>query len=158
MKMIPCELLDQWQAGLADGSIVPYLGPGVLADVRSTNDGRPIPATGEQLILAMNNGQPMAPKLMYEFPRAAMNIELKRGRSAVTRFLDATYASRQWTRAALHDWLAEIAPPYVLDINRDTQLQDGYAHMPHLLVLGCARIGGTDWRFKLYAHDGDSYA
>ncbi|MBK9018792.1 MAG: SIR2 family protein [Sulfuritalea sp.] len=156
--MIPSELLDEWQAGLADGSIVPYLGPGVLADVRSTADGRPIPATGEQLILAMNNGQPMAPKLMYEFPRAAMNIELKRGRSAVTRFLDATYASRQWTRAALHDWLAEIAPPYVIDINRDTQLQDGYAHLPHLLVLGCARIGGTDWRFKLYAHDGDSYA
>jgi hypothetical protein len=117
-----------------------------------------MPATGEQLILAMNNGQPMAPKLMYEFPRAAMNIELKRGRSAVTRFLDATYASRQWTRAALHDWLAEIAPPYVIDINRDTQLQDSFAHMPHLLVLGCARIGGTDWRFKLYAHDGDSYA
>lgn len=156
--MISSELLDQWQAGLADGSIVPYLGPGVLADVRSTADGRPIPATGEQLILAMNNGQPMAPKLMYEFPRAAMNIELKRGRSAVTRFLDATYASRQWTRAALHDWLGEIAPPYVIDTNRDTQLQDSYAHMPHLLVLGCARIGGTDWRFKLYAHDGDSYA
>ena len=156
--MIPSELLDQWQAGLADASIVPYLGPGVLADVRSTADGRPIPATGEQLILAMNSGKPMAPKLMYEFPRAAMNVELKRGRSAVTRFLDATYASRQWTRAALHEWLAEIAPPYVIDINRDTQLQDSYAHMPHLLVLGCARIGGTDWRFKLYAHDGDSYA
>ena len=156
--MISSELLDEWQAGLTDGSIVPYLGPGVLADVRSTADNRPMPATGEQLILAMNNGQPMAPKLMYEFPRAAMNIELKRGRSAVTRFLDATYGSRQWTRAALHDWLAEIAPPYVIDINRDTQLQDGYAHVPHLLVLGCARIGGTDWRFKLYAHDGDSYA
>jgi hypothetical protein len=156
--MIPSELLDQWQAGLADGSIVPYLGPGVLADVRSKLDGRPIPATGEQLILAMNNGQPMAPKLMYEFPRAAMNIELKRGRSAVTRFLDATYATSKWTRAALHDWLGEIAPPYVIDINRDTQLQDSYAHMPHLLILGCARIGGTDYRFKLFAHDGDSYA
>lgn len=156
--MIPSELLDQWQAGLTDGSIVPYLGPGVLADVKSKLDGRPIPATGEQLILAMNNGQPMAPKLMYEFPRAAMNIELKRGRSAVTRFLDATYGTAKWTRAALHDRLAEIAPPYVIDINRDTQLQDSYAHMPHLLILGCARIGGTDYRFKLFAHDGDSYA
>ncbi|MDP1613099.1 MAG: SIR2 family protein [Sulfuritalea sp.] len=155
--MIPTDLLDQWQAGLADGSIVPYLGPGVLADVVSELDGRPIPATGEQLILAMNGGKPMSPKLMYEFPRAAMNIELKRGRSAVTRFLDTTYATSKWTRAALHDWLAEIAPPYVIDINRDTQLQDSYAHRPHLLILGCARIGGTDYRFKLYAHDGDSY-
>ena len=119
--MLSTALLDHWQAGLADGSIVPFLGPDVLADVRSTADGRPMPATSEQLILAMNNGQPMAPKLMYEFPRAAMNIELKRGRSAVTRFLDTTYGTTAWTRAALHDWLAEIYPPYVIDINRDTQ-------------------------------------
>ena len=159
--MISSELLDHWQAGLADGSIVPYLGPGVLADVTSKADGRAMPATGDQLILAMNNGQPMAPKLMYEFPRAAMNIELKRGRSAVTRFLDTTYGTTKWTRAALHDWLAEIYPPYVIDINRDTQLQDSYAHMPHLLILGCARVvvkrGGSDYRFKLFSHDGDSY-
>ena len=86
--MITSELLDQWQAGLADGSLVPYLGPGALADVTAKTDGRAMPATSDQLILAMNNGQPMAPKLMYEFPRAAMNIELKRGRSAVTRFLE----------------------------------------------------------------------
>ena len=155
--MITTELLAQWQAGLADGSIVPYLGPGVLADVRSTADGRQMPATNDQLILAMNKGQPMAPKLMYEFARAAMNIELKRGRSAVTRFLDATYGDPHWTRAALHDWLAAIAPPYVIDINRDTQLQDSYAGRPHLLVLGCARIGGTDYRFKLFASDGATY-
>ncbi|OHC65358.1 MAG: hypothetical protein A3H93_18370 [Rhodocyclales bacterium RIFCSPLOWO2_02_FULL_63_24] len=160
--MLPIALVEQWRAGLADGSIVPYLGPGALADVTSTLDGRSMPATSEQLILAMNNGQPMAPKLMYEFPRAAMNVELKRGRSAVTRFLDATYGTRKWTRASLHDWLAAIAPPYVIDINRDTQLLDSYAHVPHLLILGCARVvgnrSGTDYRFKLFAHDGDSYA
>ncbi|MBK8119400.1 MAG: SIR2 family protein [Sulfuritalea sp.] len=155
--MILTELLNQWQAGLADGSIVPYLGPGVLADVRSTADGRAMPATSDQLILAMNKGQPMAPKLMYEFALAAMNIELKRGRSTVTRFLDATYGDPHWTRAALHDWLAAIVPPYVIDINRDTQLQDSYAARPHLLVLGCARIGGTDYRFKLFASDGTAY-
>lgn len=155
--MITSELLDQWQAGLTDGSLVPYLGPGALADVTAKTDGRAMPATSDQLILAMNNGQPMAPKLMYEFPRAAMNIELKRGRSAVTRFLDTTYGTTKWTRAALHDWLAEIFPPYVIDINRDTQLQDSYAHMPHLLILGCARMGGSDYRFKLFSHDGDSY-
>lgn len=155
--MISPDLINQWRSGLADGSIVPYLGPGVLADVRSAVDGRIIPATGEQLILAMNDGKPMAPKLMYEFPRAAMNIELKRGHSAVTRFLDATYGATHWSRAALHDWLAAIAPAYVIDINRDRQLVESYAATPHLLILGCARIGGTDYRFKLYAHDGDSY-
>ena len=133
------ELLEQWQAGLADGSIVPYLGPGALADVTSKVDGRPMPAICEQLILAMNHGQPMAPKLMYEFPRAAMNVELKRGRSAVTRFLDATYGTRTGPRR-LHDWLAALAPPYVIDINRDTEVQPtATPHRPHLLVLGCAQ-------------------
>ncbi len=156
--MIPPALLSQWRIGLADASIVPYLGPGALADVRSQIDGRAMPATSEQLILAMNGGRPMAPKLMVEFPRAAMNVELKHGRSAVTRFLDTTYGTRHWSRAALHQWLAAIAPPYVIDINRDTQLLEGYAGKPHLLILGCARIGGTDYRFTLYAHDGESYS
>ena len=144
-------------SGLMDGSIVPYLGPGVLADVVSTKTGLPIPATSDELIIALNGGKPMAPKLMYEFPRAAMNIELKRGRAAVTRFLDTTYGTNEWTRSALHDWLKNIRPPYVIDINRDTQLIDSYADTPHHLILGCARITGTDYRFQLYAHDGSNY-
>ena len=45
----------------------------------------------------------------------------------------------------------------MIDINRDTQLLDAYSGVPHTLVLGCARIGGTDFRFKLFAYDGASY-
>lgn len=144
--------------GIKDGSIVPYLGPGVLADVVSAAKGEPMPATSDQLILALNGGKPMSPKLMYEFPRAAMNIELKRGRAAVTRFLNTTYGDTRWSRSAVHDWLQTIRPPYVIDINRDTQLIDSYADTPHTLILGCARIGGTDYRFKLYAYNGRSYS
>jgi len=147
----------QLLAGLKNGSIVPYLGPGVLADVRHTHTGAPMPATSDELILAMNGGKPMSPKLMYEFPRAAMNVELKRGRAAVTKFLDATYGDAHWTRSAVHDWLKILRPAYVIDINRDTQLLDSYDGIPHLLVQGCARIGGTDYRFKLFAHDGKDY-
>ncbi len=152
------ERVGEWIKGIADGTLVPYLGPGVLADVRATVDGRPIPADSDSLILAMNNGKPMAAKLMYEFPRAAMNVELKRGRSAVNKFLVRTYGETSWTRAALHDWLATIKPAYVIDINRDTQLQDGYAGTPHTLVVGISRIGGTDYRFKLFARDGTTYS
>ncbi len=144
-------------AGLRDGSIVPCLGPGVLADVVDTKSGTPMPATSEQLILAMNGGRPMAPKLMVEFSRAATNVELKRGRAAVTRFLNTTYGDTQWTRATLHDWLQTSRPPYVIDINRDTQLLDSYADVPHTLILGCARLGGSDYRFRLYAYDGQTY-
>ena len=151
------QLRTQLVSGLKDGSIVPYLGPGVLSDVVSMTTGDPIPATSEQLILALNGGKPMSPKLMYEFPRAAMNIELKRGRAAVTRFLDTTYGSTEWSRSALHDWLQTIYPPYVIDINRDTQLIDSYAGRPHLLILGCARIVANGFRFRLFASDGTIY-
>ena len=123
------ELRTQLIAGLTDGSIVPYLGPGVLADVVSQNTGEPMPATSDQLIIAMNGGKPMAAKLMYEFPRAAMNVELKRGRSAVTKFLNRTYGETAWTRGAVHDWIKGISPHYVIDINRDTQLQDSYGDL-----------------------------
>ena len=155
--MLTNELRTSLLAGLQDGSIVPYLGPGALADVRNAATGAPIPATSDELILAMNGGKPMSPKLMYEFPRAAMNVELKRGRAAVTKFLDATYGATEWTRGALHDWIKALRPRYVIDINRDTQLLDSYAGVPHLLVLGCARLGGTDYRFKLFASDGKDY-
>jgi len=155
--MISSKLHEQLLAGLTDGSVVPYLGPGVLADVRNAATGAPMPATSDELIIAMNGGKPMSPKLMYEFPRAAMNVELKRGRAAVTKFLDATYGATQWTRSAVHDWIATLRPRYVIDINRDTQLLDSYAGVPHLVVLGCARLGGTDYRFKLFMHDGKDY-
>ena len=139
------------------GKVVPYIGPGALFDVINKQTGESIPADSDSLILAMNNGQPMAPRLMYEFPRAAMDMELKKGRSFVNRFLEELYAHEQWTRAAVHEWLAGVKPPYVIDINRDTQLQDSYADTPHLLVLGIARIGGTDYRFRVYQYDGNSY-
>lgn len=152
------ELRHRLLAGLEDGTIVPYLGPGVLGDVRNAATGAPMPADSDSLILAMNDGRPMAPKLMYEFSRAAMNVELKRGRSAVTRFLSRTYGETAWTRGAVHEWLKAMALPYVIDINRDTQLQDSYAAVPHNLVVGTARIGGTDFRYRLFSWDGAAYA
>lgn len=143
--------------GVKAGQIVPYLGPGALADVRERDTDAPIPADSDSLILAMNGGRPMAPKLMYEFPRAAMNLELKRGRTFISQFLTKVYGESEWSRAELHDWLAEIKPHYVIDANRDTQLQDSYADTPHMLVRGIARVGGTDYRFQLHKHDGANY-
>ncbi len=151
------ELRAKLLAGIQDGSIVPYLGPGVLADVKNVATGEPIPATSDALIIAMNGGKPMAPKLMYEFPRAAMNVELKRGRSTVNKFLTRTYGEMQWTRGAVHDWVKAIRPRYVIDINRDTQLQDSYSDVPHNLIVGIARIGGTTLRYKLFFWDGSAY-
>jgi hypothetical protein len=144
-------------AGLADGSVVPYLGAHALDGVIDPSSGRAIPADSDSLILAMNDGRPMAPKLMYEFPRAAMNVELKRGRSALTKFLDRTYRDTPWSASALHTWLAGQHLSYVVDSNRDALLQNAYAGRPHTLIVGLARLGGTDYRFKLFQHDGSGY-
>ncbi len=144
-------------SGLYDNQVVPYLGPGVLFDAKSKLNGAPIPADSDSLILAMNGGKPMAPKLMYEFPRAAMNQELKRGRNFLSQFLDKTYRDIQYSRAAIHDWLAEWKPHYVIDINRDTQLQDSYADEEHTLIVGVARVIGNHYRFKIFHYDRENY-
>lgn len=149
--------LDDILTGLYANEVVPYLGPGVLADVKHVDTGVPMPADSDSLIIAMNDGRPMSPRLMYEFPRAAMNLELKRGRSFVERFLEKTYGQTRWTRAALHDWLASWRPRYVIDINRDTQLQETYASQPHILIRGLARIAATDYRFIIHHYDGAAY-
>ncbi|MBO8087166.1 MAG: SIR2 family protein [Marichromatium sp.] len=150
-------LLESLVDALARGELVPCLGPGALAGVVDRECGEPIPADSDSLILALNGGRPMSRRLMWEFSRAAMNVELKRGRGAVQRFLDATYAGRPWTQAPLHAWLAGTAPGYVIDLNRDLQLQHLYAERPHVLVRGIARVGGTDYRFRIHVHDGSGY-
>lgn len=145
-------------AGLSEGSVVPYLGPGALNGVTDKLSGKAIPADSDSLILAMNNGQPMAPKLMFEFPRAAMNIELKRGRQAINRFLDTTYRDTQWSTSQLHEWLAQSRLPYIIDTNRDIQLQKQYATTPHTLIVGTARIASKEYRYRLFHYDGASYS
>jgi len=143
--------------GLYDNKVVPYLGPGALFDATNEQTGAPMPADSNSLILAMNNGVPMAPKLMYEFPRAAMNQELKRGRNFLGQFLTRLYGETKYTRAAVHDWLAEWRPAYVVDINRDTQLQDSYSDEEHTLIVGVARISASQFRFRIYHYDGSDY-
>ncbi len=151
-------VLSEILTGLYDKRVVPYLGPGVLFDSTNKVTGAPIPADSESLILAMNNGKPMAPKLMYEFPRAAMNQELKKGRNFLGQFLTKLYGETEYTRAAVHNWIAEWKPAYVIDINRDTQLQDSYADEEHTLIVGVARITASQFRFRIYQYDGKEYS
>jgi hypothetical protein len=151
------EIFAEILNGLYDNRVVPYLGPGVLFDAKNKITAQPMPADSNSLILAMNNGNPMAPKLMYEFSRAAMNQELKRGRNFVPQFLSKLYGETEWTRAAVHNWLAEWKPHYIVDINRDTQLQDSYADEEHTLIVGVSRIAASQFRFKIFHFDGSEY-
>ncbi|RRJ82942.1 SIR2 family protein [Aestuariirhabdus litorea] len=140
---------DFLRDGLTAGRLVPLLGPGALAGARDPQTGDALPADNRSLILAMNQGREMMPRLMVEFSRAAQHLEQRRGQAAVTRFLTGLY-SRPWTRAPLHDVLAQLAPPWVVDLNRDHQLLDSYGGQEHLLVKGCARTMGSGLRYRLY--------
>jgi hypothetical protein len=151
------DVFSEILTGLYENQVVPYLGPGALFDATNKLTGAPMPADSNSLILAMNNGKPMAPKLMYEFPRAAMNQELKKGRNFLGQFLTKLYGETEYTRAAVHGWLAEWKPAYVIDINRDTQLQDSYADEEHTLIVGVARITASQFRFRIYHFDGSTY-
>lgn len=145
-------LLKEILAQLGSGEIVPYLGQGVLRGVVDRDTGKPIPADSDSLILAMTGGQPMSPRLMYEFSRAAMHLENKKGRSFIERFLTQVYGGDNWTPSPVHQWLADLDLPYIIDCNRDTQLQHCYiaAERKHTLVVGAARLAATPYRFDLY--------
>jgi len=154
---MPSSDFSEILSGLYENKVVPYLGPGALYDATNKLTQAAMPADSNSLILAMNDGRPMAPKLMYEFPRAAMNLELKRGRNFLGQFLTKIYGETEWTRASVHSWLADWKPHYVIDVNRDTQLQDSYADEEHTLIVGIARMTASHSRFKLYHYDGSGY-
>jgi|TARA_R110000868_G_scaffold4278_5_gene27131 hypothetical protein len=156
--MASSELLQTLTNGLRTGQIIPYLGAGTLNGVVETTTGEAIPADSDSLILAMNDGKPMAPRLMYEFPRAAMNLENKKGRKFIERFLTTQYGERQWSQSSFHQWLATMELPYIVDINRDTQLQNAYQGRAHTLIVGISRIAGTDYRFRIFQSDGNEYS
>lgn len=151
------EILHAIISGLQDGSVVPCLGPGTLDGVVDVHNQSPIPADSNSLILAMTGGQPMAPRLMYEFPRAAMYVENKKGRSTLERFLNTTYNEREWSVSKVHHWLAGLNLPYVIDCNRDTQLQTLYADRVHTVVVGTARIASARHRYMIYQGQTGNY-
>ncbi len=142
--------------GLQAGAIVPYLGPGVLSDVTSA-DGQPIPGEGEALLAALTAGRPLNQRLMSEFSRAAMHLELSKGRQFLTNFLTKTYGGSPCVGGAVHEWLASLPLSYVIDTNRDVRLQDLWIDRPHTLVVGIARLTASWFRYLIWESDGSVY-
>lgn len=142
---------------IIQGKIIPYLGPGALKYVTEIQTGAAMPADSDSLIFGMTAGQAMSPRLMYEFPRAAMHLENKKGRNFIERYLIKTYAERQWQVSALHQWLASLQLPYLIDINRDCLLVSLYQNREHILVIGAARLMGSHYRYDLYHYRNGHY-
>lgn len=153
----PAARLAAWKTGIAAGDIVPILGPD--SQTGSTDAaGEPLPAQGRDLILALNGGKPMSPKLMAEFSRAAMNIEFKHGRKFVERFLTALYETRAWSVSPQMRWIAEARPRCVIDLNRDSVLLDLFRDTPHVLIQAAARLSKADPRYRAFRSGDAGYA
>jgi len=136
---------------LKNGDTVLYLGMGIFEDAQF-EDGSSIPFDSDSMILTLNDGRPMSARLMYEYSRAAMDIEQSIGRKALEQKLDSIF-SKKIKNCAANELVKKIKPKYIIDTNYDTTIQGIYEDVPHSVILGKARIGAEHDRFEIYEYD-----
>ena len=130
---------------------IPYFSLGVFEGIM-TKEGEHVPDDSDSLILAMNGGRAMAPRLMYEYSRAAMHLEQRRGVDYMVQLINHIY-TKPFDPTPLHKAIIDMSPRYIIDTNRDTKFQELLAYTPHCLIIGKSRIMGNDYRFEIYEYD-----
>jgi Rad3-related DNA helicase len=105
------------------------------------------------MILALNNGRAMSDRLMYEYSRAAMSLEQRKGREFIIQMTNHIYSSKEYEIPDIYKWLKELKPKYIIDTNMDDSLQKIYNDVEHFLITGVSRIT-ADWdRYLIYLFD-----
>ena len=102
--------LDAIVAALGTGSVVPYLGPGLL------NGGAdsPVPATPEALAALMTAKVSVPHKIRKRLTQAAQFIENFKHRKSVVQLMNEAF-SRQAQASTLHRLIARSHAPLVID-------------------------------------------
>ncbi len=136
---------------LRNQTTIPYFGLGVFEGTVS-KEGEAVPHDSDSLILAMNGGRAMAPRLMFEYSRAAMHLEQRRGVEYMTQLVNHIY-TRDFEPTPLHKAIVAMSPRYIVDTNRDTKLQELLSFTPHCLLIGKSRIMGHLNRYEVYEYD-----
>jgi hypothetical protein len=134
---------------LQSGKTIVYLGAQTLQNSS-------IPWEKESLILALNGGRAMVPKLMKEVAKAAMAIEQRRGRG----HLEGMCAKIFGLDNEPNDFqkrLVKLKPLVVVDTNYDASLPLLYQKMPHFLLKGFARVAAKPSRFEGYIYKDGKY-
>lgn len=137
---------------LKEGTLVPFLGMGVFEGT-VTSDGGSLPFDSDSMILALNNGRAMSPRLMYEYSRAAMSLEQRKGREFIIQMTNHIFSSKEYEVPEVFKWLGEIKPKYVVDTTMDDSLQKVYSDSDHFLITGVSRITADYDRFIIYKFD-----
>lgn len=144
-------LFETIKKELRNQTTTPYFGLGVFEGI-STKEGEAVPHDSDSLILAMNGGRAMAPRLMFEYSRAAMHLEQRRGVEYMTQLINHIY-TKAFDPTPLHKAINDMLPRYIVDTNRDTKFQELLAYTPHCLIVGKSRIMGNDYRYEVYEYD-----
>ena len=145
------EKIVQIKKELRNQSTVPYFALGIFEGV-TAKSGETIPFDNDSMILAMNSGRAMSPRLMYEYSRAAMHLEQRRGMEYMTQLLNHIY-TREFDPLPLHKAIIDMSPRFIIDTNRDTKLQELLAFEPHCLIVGKARIAAEPNRYEIFEYD-----
>jgi len=145
------ELIEQIKKELRNQTTVPYFGLGIFKDTQ-TKEGEQIPFDSDSMILALNNGRPMSQRLMFEYSRAAMHLEERRGVDYLRQLVNHLY-TKDFEPTSLHKIIVDMMPRYIIDTNRDSKLQELLAYEAHCMIVGKSRITAEKNRYETYEYD-----
>jgi len=144
--------MDNIKQKLISGELVPFLGMGVFEGVVA-KDGSNLPYDSDSMVLALNNGRAMSDRLMYEYTRAAMSLEQRKGREFIVQMTNHIYSSRQYDIPYTYEFLKGIKPKYLIDTNLDDSACKVYEDCEHFMITGISRITAEYDRFIVYKYD-----
>ena len=136
---------------LRNQTTVPYFGLGIFENTQ-TKEGEQMPYDSDSMILMMNNGRPMSDRLMFEYSRAAMHLEQRRGVDYIIQLTNHIY-TKDFEPTPMHKSILDMMPRYIIDTNRDSKFQELLAFEPHTLIVGKARILDNDYRYEVFEWD-----
>lgn len=139
---------------LKSGKLVPFLGMGVFKGTIAT-DGTTIPYDSDSMILALNGGRAMSHRLMYEYSRAAMSLEQRKGRGFLVEMVNHIY-TKEYELPIIYKLLRTVQPPFLIDTNLDNSGCKVYEGFEHFMIVGVSRIMGGYDRFIVYEYDVES--
>ena len=139
------------ESQIQNGTLIPFIGMGVFKETK-TEDGFQLPFDSDSMILALNSGRAMSPRLMYEYSRAAMSLEQRKGRPFIEQMTNHIFTSNPYALPLVYEWLKTLKPQYVVDLNLDDSLLKIYADVDHYLVTGVSRIMAGYDRFIVYMY------
>ena len=145
------ETIDTIKKEIRNQTTVPYFGLGVFKGTL-TKEGEEMPYDSDSMILKMNNGRPMSDRLMFEYSRAAMHLEQRRGIDYLNQLTNFIY-TKDFEPTPLHKAIVNMMPRYIIDTNRDSKFQELLSFEPHCLIVGKARIMADKNRYELFEYD-----